>query len=34
MEAVALAALTLALFWLGLYPGPLIHLIQAVVAGM
>ncbi len=34
MDAVALAALTLVLLGLGLYPGPLIHLIQAVAAGL
>lgn len=34
IDAVTLAALTLLLLWLGIYPAPLIHLIQAVVAGM
>jgi NADH-quinone oxidoreductase subunit N len=33
-SAVALAALSAALIWLGVYPGPLLALIQAAVAGM
>jgi len=34
VDTVALAALTLVLLWLGLFPGFLIHLIQAVVGGV
>jgi len=33
MDAAALTVLTIALFWLGIYPGPLIRLIDAVVRG-
>ena len=34
LDAVALISLALALLGLGIFPGPLIHLIQSVVAGL
>ncbi len=34
MEAVALAALTIVLLWLGIMPGAFIHIIKTVVAGL
>jgi NADH-quinone oxidoreductase subunit N len=34
ISAAALAVLTLALIWIGVYPGALIHTIQTMVAGL
>jgi len=34
ISAAALAVLTLALIWIGVYPGALIHTIQSMVAGL
>ncbi len=34
MSAAVLSALTLLLVWIGVYPGPLIHTIQTMVAGV
>lgn len=34
MGAAALAALTLLMVWIGVYPGPLIHTIRTMVAGL
>jgi NADH:ubiquinone oxidoreductase subunit 2 (subunit N) len=34
MGAAALAALTLSLVWIGVYPGPLVQTIRSMVAGL
>jgi NADH-quinone oxidoreductase subunit N len=33
-SSLVLAVLTLLLVWLGVYPSPLIHIIQATVVGL